>query len=387
MSTQYFCGADVSKNSFSIAVKNETFILENSFSMDSKGFESMDKILSPYKDKLLIGMESTGIYHSNLFYFLKNKSYNCFVMNPYKMRQFFNFISDKPTKTDKKDAKAISMCVEFNRDKIETLSSQQKYQVRYLVREKETLAHQIAKTKTEIRTILCLVFPEIEKFSIFGSGMLSLLYNFPSAACIRSIPEKEFIKTGEKLINTRGRKLNIAMTSIYQLATTSIACCYPVYEQLLKMKIDTLNILTQQAQIIKQLIEKQAEKCFHREIEILTSIPGIGKESAMYFLSEVVDIKRFNGWRKLIGFCGLDPVIKQSGNYNGKWKLSKRGNKHARRIAFIMAGCVKRSCPYFRQYYIKKRNEGKSYTEAVVATSTKLLRTIYTLLKEDRLFI
>jgi len=94
MSTQYFCGADVSKNSFSIAVKNETFILENSFSMDSKGFESMDKILSPYKDKLLIGMESTGIYHSNLFYFLKNKSYNCFVVNPYKMRQFFNFISD-----------------------------------------------------------------------------------------------------------------------------------------------------------------------------------------------------------------------------------------------------------------------------------------------------
>ena len=51
-----------------------------------------------------------------------------------------------------------------------------------------------------------------------------------------------------------------------------------------------------------------------------------------------------------------------------------------------MAGCVKRSCPQFREYYLKKRKEGKSYKEAVIATSTKLLRTIYTLLKENRLF-
>ena len=103
-------------------------------------------------------------------------------------------------------------------------------------------------------------------------------------------------------------------------------------------------------------------------------------------MAEIVDIRRFKNKRKLIGFCGLDPVIKQSGNYKGCFKISKRGNSHVRRIAFIMAGCVKRSCPYFREYYLKKRREGKSYKEAVIATSTKLLRTIYTLLREDRLF-
>jgi len=103
-------------------------------------------------------------------------------------------------------------------------------------------------------------------------------------------------------------------------------------------------------------------------------------------MAEIVDIRRFKNKRKLIGFCGLDPVIKQSGNYKGRFKISKRGNSHARRIAFIMAGCVKRSCPYFREYYLKKRREGKSYKEAVIATSTKLLRTIYTLLRGDRLF-
>ncbi|RKY42795.1 MAG: IS110 family transposase, partial [Candidatus Omnitrophota bacterium] len=76
----------------------------------------------------------------------------------------------------------------------------------------------------------------------------------------------------------------------------------------------------------------------------------------------------------------------QSGNYKASFRISKRGNAHARRIAFIMAGSVKRNCPYFREYYLKKRNEGKSYTEAVIATSTKLLRTIYALLLENRCF-
>jgi len=77
---------------------------------------------------------------------------------------------------------------------------------------------------------------------------------------------------------------------------------------------------------------------------ILTSIPGIAKESAVYFIAEIVDIKRFRNKRKLIGFCGLDPVIKQSGNYKGSFKISKRGDSHPRRIAWIMAGCVKRNC-------------------------------------------
>ncbi|HOL36004.1 MAG TPA: transposase, partial [bacterium] len=158
------------------------------------------------------------------------------------------------------------------------------------------------------------------------------------------------------------------------------------YEKLLLSKIETLGFLTQQQANISRLIVQMAEKLFSQEIGILTSIPGVGKESAIYFLSEIVDINRFNGWRKLIGFCGLDPVIKQSGNYKGICKISKRGNSHARRIAFIMAACVKRNCPYFREYYLRKNNEGKSYTEAVMATSTKLLRTIYALLKNNRRF-
>lgn len=389
MKEEYFCGIDVSKESFSVAVKNEQFLAEDQkFSMDKAGFERLHRLLTPYQGKLLVGMESTGIYHQNLFYFLQKQGYNATVVNPYKLKQFFKFVTDKPTKTDQKDAKVICKFVEYQKESKNPIPEEERYRLRYLVREKESLTQQMAKTKSEIRRILVLVFPELERQApVLSNGLLSLLKVFPSAKEISQTPEKRFLQKAERLLPDRGRKPSLTAKEIYQLATTSIAHHFPMYEKLLLMKIETLEWLTQQRKNISALIQEMAEKLFQREIEILTSIPGVGKESAISFMSEIVDISRFDDWRKLVGFCGLDPVIKQSGNYQAVWKISKRGNRHARRSLFIMGGCVKRSCPYFRDYYLKKRDEGKSYTEAVIATSTKLLRTIYALLKENRRFI
>ncbi|MCM8822044.1 MAG: IS110 family transposase [Candidatus Omnitrophica bacterium] len=139
MNLEYFCGIDVSKSSFCIAVKNDKFVIDNEkFGMDKEGFDALEERLSRYKGKILIGMESTGVYHTNLFYFLQNKSYNSCIVNPYKMKQFFKFITDKPTKTDKKDAKAICQFVEINKDSANVISGDEKYQLRYLVRERAT---------------------------------------------------------------------------------------------------------------------------------------------------------------------------------------------------------------------------------------------------------
>jgi transposase len=254
--------------------------------------------------------------------------------------------------------------------------------LRYLVRKKEQITKDIARTKTEIKRLLTLLFPELEtKFAPFNAQTLQILEKFPSANAIRNQPKEKFLDSFKFRKNS-----NINLEEIYKLAENSISFCYPLYEEMLKLEIERLKRLQEEKQKISRLIEEVAEKCFKREIEILTSIPGIGKSSAIYFMAEIIDIKRFANKRKLVGFCGLDPVIKQSGGYKAKFRISKRGNAHARRIAFITASCVKRKSPYFRQYYLKKRAEGKSYTEAVIATSTKLLRTIYALLSENRLF-
>jgi len=387
----YFCGVDVAKDSFVVSIKNGKLLMENRiFAMDRIGFKGFERVVRSFRANVVIGMEPTGIYHNNLLNFLVSAGYNSVVVNPYMLHQFFKFTNNKPTKTDKKDSKTIAEFLEFKQNELKKgpKTIDERYSARYFVREKERITQDIARTKTEIKRMLSLVFPEAENVSgVFTREFLSILLEFGSAAKIRQIPKVKFLKAAKQLSDKgRGRKSYLSPEKIYEIASSSIAGEWPDYEELLKIKIGRLNGLLEEKERITKLIEEKGEKFFKREIEILCSIPGVGKESATYLLAELVNIKRFNNHRKLVGFCGLDPVIKQSGRFKANLRISKRGNAHARRIIWIMAGCVKRSCPYFRDYYLKKRGEGKSYKEAVIATSTKLLRTVYALLNENRCF-
>lgn len=392
MEINYLCGIDVSKSSFSIAVKDGSFIIKDRlFEMNRSGFSKFEQLIRGFKPNIRIGMESTGIYHKNLSNFLKDSGYNTVEIDPYEMWRFFKFTNSKPTTTDRKSAKTIAEFLEFTKDAFnhkEEPYEDERYSLRHFVREKERIVQDIAKTKTEIRRVLGLVFPEIEKYdSIFSKEILTLLSRFPSSRSICAITYQEFIEQADSILNKgRGRQAKICLKEIYRLACNSIASEFGVYEELLKIKINRLFFLFKEKEDITSLIDQIADKFFKREIEILTSIKGIGRESAIYFMAEIIDIKRFVHKGRLIGFCGLDPIIKQSGQFKARLRISKKGNSHARRIAWIMARCVKKSNPYFREYYLKKRREGKSYKEAIIATSTKLLRTIYALLWENRCF-
>ena len=306
MEIHYFCGIDVSKNSFSVAVKNGQFLIKNkNFSMDKEGVKKFEELIFSYKDNLIAGMEATGIYHQNLFNFLQKRGYNSCVVDPYRVSKFFKFRSNKPTKTDRKDSKIIS---EFLEEEVKNNpcfmqeKQDERFNLRYLVREKERIAHQIAKTKTEIKRIVSLVFPELEaNTSIFSKEILDILYEFGSADRIRKLTFEEFINRAQVDIpNGKGRKVSIEKEEIYKLAKDSISFSYPAYEKLLKIKIKRLRNLIEERKEIAEIIKKEADKLFRREIEILTSIPGIAEESAIYLMAEVVDIKRFPNKAKLI---------------------------------------------------------------------------------------
>lgn len=389
--SNYFCGVDVAKDTFVVSIKDHRFWMKNRvFSMERAGFDEFERILTDFKPNLVVGMEPSGIYHKNLLNFLKARDYNSVVVNPYMLHQFFKFTNSKPTKTDKKDSKTLAEFLEFKQDEFRDnhRTAPERESVRYFLREKERITQDISRTKTEIRRLIALVFPEAERLSgVFGKESLAVLLKFGGAAKIRSIPKEKFINAFLESSNKGARrKSSLSPEKIHELASSSIAGEWPEYEELLKMKIRRLNAFIGEKEHITKLIDEKAEKLFKREIEILCSIPGVGKESAIYLLAEILDIKRFMNYRNIVGFCGLDPVIKQSGRFKASFRISKRGNAHARRIVWIMAGSVKRNCPYFREYYLKKRAEGKSYKEAVIATATKLLRTIYALLHENRCF-
>ena len=112
-------------------------------------------------------------------------------------------------------------------------------------------------------------------------------------------------------------------------------------------------------------------------MEILKSIKGIGDVTAIHFLAEIGDVRRFDNYKKLIAYAGLDPTVHQSGRYVGQSKISKRGNRHLRRVIWLMAVTVARHNKTFREYYLKKREEGFSYKKAIMSVAHKLIRVIF----------
>jgi len=91
--SRVFVGVDVSKDSFSAAgldaAGNGCF--SGSYSMDSDGFGKFWEIVTtPGSDrqKVLVGMESTGCYHLNLFSFLTSQGIQAVVINPLLIANF-----------------------------------------------------------------------------------------------------------------------------------------------------------------------------------------------------------------------------------------------------------------------------------------------------------
>ena len=124
-----------------------------------------------------------------------------------------------------------------------------------------------------------------------------------------------------------------------------------------------------------------------RDTEILTSMKGIGDKTALNFLIELGgDIKAFENDKRLIASAGLDPSTHESGKYKGQSKISKRGNRHLRRVIWVMTTRVIVSNQVFRTYYFKRREEGLIYKMAVLATAHKLIRVIFSMLTNERYF-
>ena len=87
---------------------------------------------------------------------------------------------------------------------------------------------------------------------------------------------------------------------------------------------------------IKSLITKNIELV--QEMELLTSIPGVGLIVAATIMGELGCLKRFKKAKELTSFVGLSPRIIQSGtSVNKRTRLSKRGNRRVRSILYMVA--------------------------------------------------
>ena len=388
---RWFLGVDVSKETFDACCINSKGerVFSLSTSMNRKGFEELIKQLSSLsipQESLLVGMESTACYHINLYSFLVSSGYSVIVINPLLISNFVK-LQLRKTKTDKKDASVIAQFLLLNRDSLsQSIVSSDISDLRDLSRQRESLVDQMSSIKTEIKRLLTITFPELEQISgVFTKSMLRLLCQYPSAASIKQAKRSQIAKI--LIPGSYGKQTTASVDRILKAAQVSVGTSSPTKEIILKQKASLLMQLEQHLQELTDMLIELCQAKIHEDMDILTSMKGIGEKSAMNFLIEMGgDIKQFESHQKLIAMAGLDPALYQSGKTDRKGKISKRGNRHLRRIIWLMTTKVIQFNERFKQYYLKRINDGLPYKMAVLATAHKLIRVMFAMLRNKTLF-
>jgi transposase len=97
----------------------------------------------------------------------------------------------------------------------------------------------------------------------------------------------------------------------------------PVWLQSLRTLLAVIDDLDRQIAPIEHELRPLAHA--DEQVRLLMTIPGVAELLALTLAAEIGDISRFPSPRKLVGYAGLAPPVKQSGQSSHTGRLSKAG--------------------------------------------------------------
>ena len=347
---------------------------------------------------VVIGMEATSIYGDHLVHSLREDgSLGCFqrkihVLNPKQVRKFKEAYPDLP-KNDFVDAFIIADHLRFGRiasevymddyryEALKTLTRARFYAVQNLAREKQRFANYLFQKYSELA--------QNPDFKNTSATMLNLVSDFESVDDLANVPLEDLSAYIEK--SGRGRfadpeavakQIRAAAQGSYRLPKT----INDSVNQAMSASIATMRAM--QAQI--KTLEKAIEQQFEIIPNTLTSIPGIGPVYSAGIIAEIGDIHRFESQASVAKYAGLVWTQHQSGDFEAeRTHMIKSGNRFLRYYLLEAANTVRRCDSEFKRYYdlkYKEVNVGQ-HKRALALTARKLVRLVFRLLKDNRLYI
>lgn len=122
-------------------------------------------------------------------------------------------------------------------------------------------------------------------------------------------------------------------------------------------------------------------------VNLLVSIPGIGKVTSWSLLAELPNLETFKHAKQLAAYAGLNPSIRVSGtSIKSKGNISRVGSQLLRKILFFPAMTLMRTQNALRPFIDRLRSRGKKGKIIVGAVMHKLLHIIFGVLKKQVAF-
>lgn len=385
-----FVGIDIAKEFHQATVIDETGMVIGGSIRFANTTTGAQKLLihlaSAQKENkpILFGLEATGHYWLALYSFLVNKGYSVVVINPYQS-DAWRKVHLSVVKTDKEDAFLIADILRFGSFAKTAVPDETLLSLRNLTRFRTAMTLQLSDTKRRLLTILDQVFPEFESsFSdVFGKTATTILETYQTPDMLETLSARKLTNLVSKL--SRGHFGKEKAAEIKQKAKDSFGVTFALdsFTMQLKLLLKQLELLKTQVLQLDREISKRMDTLSSP----LTSIPGVGTATAASILSEIGDSKRFKTSAQLVAFAGINPTVRQSGNFMGnKNRMSKKGSPYLRLALWQAAVVASRRNPILKTFYEQKLKEGKHKMTAIGAVSRKLTGIIFAILRDNKPF-
>ncbi len=383
----YIVGIDIGKNHHEASIvspEGKQIGRSLRFATTHKGADSLMSFIFKNigNSPCVFGMEATGHYWYPIYSFLKAKGYTIYVINPIQSDSLRKMYI-RQTKNDSIDSFLIAKVIRFGQFGTISMADENILAMRQLCRYRDSVISSRTEIKLRIGTIMEQIFPEYEKqfSSLWVSTSMGILEKYLTPENIENAPIDELfeiIKDKSHNRLTRAKAISIKEAAA---DTFGIKIAQDAFSFQLKQLIDRMNFLDKQIEALDCQILEYYEKfdCY------LHTIPGIGIIGAATILAEIGDISRFKNSSSLIAFAGIDPTVRQSGEFNSTHNhMSKRGSPYLRHAIFLAATtCSFHNSP-LNAYYKKKRDQGKHHLTATGAVARKLTTVIYAVLRDSK---
>ena len=390
-----YVGIDVASNKHDICImSNDGEIYGKKFQIKiskdeyKKLLNKIDDAKKLFKDSnVCIGIESTGVYSSTILnYFSNLKNIKVIFINPVLTSMFQLSESVHYAKTDSIDAEGICNYLIDKKNKLYTYTpvSYQIQKIKSLYRELIKLNKSINQISNRLTGLIHIVFPEFLKIfrKIKGKLPLSLLNSFPTPDAYKGKRLSTILEFGKKI--SKGHFYNSQVEQLLEYSKNTVGIFCSSDSLLIRQLSQTLLLfIEQKKEIVDELVLLTKEECPN-----LLTIPGIGANIASGIIGEIGNISNFKNTDSLLAYAGLDPKVYESGKFKAKsTPITKHGSSYLRNALIQASRIIVKHDSTFKNYFHKKIDESKSYNCSIGHVSKKLVRVIFSILKNNKEFI
>jgi len=287
-------------------------------------------------------------------------------------------------KTDAKDAYVIADTARLRRDlAVVDQDTDLVRNLAMLTGHRGDLVADRVRMINRLRDLMTSVFPALERAFDYASrkGALVLLTGYASPHRIRRIGHTRLAAW------LRQRKVRDSADVAARAITAARAQMTVLPGQVLATSL-IAELATSILALDERLgrLDAQIAEAFgrHPQAAVIESMPGFGPLLGASLLVGAGDLRAFPSAGHLAAAAGLVPVPNDSGRRTGNLHRPKRYSRPLRRVFYLAAQTSMLRAGPNRDYYLKKREHGRTHSQAVIALARRRVDVLWALLRENR---